>query len=151
MKVYNKLRDIRGRFMPTQWDFTEEIDRGEQLLDRVAPGWVASIDTERLNLESATSCVLGQLAMADLRQQITAYRKQAKLHPVGAPYYYEAAEMLQIEETDEAAHYGFNLPDWLARNDYGQMRPGAQRAWEQLTLQWGERIDKRLAEAGLLH
>lgn len=42
-------------------DLTEAIERGATRLDAAAPGWVAAIDIARLDVRSATDCVLGQI------------------------------------------------------------------------------------------
>lgn len=43
------------------WSPEARIRRGAKLLDKKVPGWDAKINTTRLNLSSATDCVLGQL------------------------------------------------------------------------------------------
>ena len=39
----------------------ERVAVGASLLDRVMPGWPAKIELERLDIQSCTCCVLGQL------------------------------------------------------------------------------------------
>jgi hypothetical protein len=41
--------------------YEKRVDAGIRWLNKNKPGWVASIDTRTLNLESAGVCVLGQL------------------------------------------------------------------------------------------
>lgn len=135
-------------------DFTEEINAGVAFLDARLPGWFNRIDTARLALSSPDSCVLGQLAMADLRGQIEELGRGK--WSLG---YWGAVEVLGIagsddEDTDIPASYGFNLFRWMTTDgdgDYLEERdPEVAAYWEALTLQWGHRIDKLRAEAGTL-
>jgi hypothetical protein len=51
----------------TMETMTERVVRGAALLDERMPGWEAKIDLDRLDLNSAWDCVLGQLYGQDDR------------------------------------------------------------------------------------
>ena len=104
-----------------RFDFTEEIDRGVELLDRKVPGWERGINTERLALVSGSRCVLGQVARSQWGVQCASSRHS----PFGV-----AMNKLRLSAADS---YGFYLPSGV-----GRFEP---LAWRQLTRQWKQRIE----------
>jgi hypothetical protein len=52
-------------------DLLERVDRGAALLDEYDPDWWEVIDLDRLDISSWRSCVLGQLAEANVDQLAT--------------------------------------------------------------------------------
>jgi hypothetical protein len=53
------------------WDFTEEVGRGAEWLDRtLGADWWHDLELDALNLNSGLQCVLGQLAMTRFREQL---------------------------------------------------------------------------------
>lgn len=139
----------------TRLDFSEHIARGMELLDERVPGWIDNINIAGLQLASEYSCILGQLAMTNLAAQIDEFRERAygeRAAGLGRHSYWSASELLELDSTDEAAWYGFNLSTDLIEDGDDSSLPQQEidPMWELLTLQWGEAIEKRRAQDGTL-
>lgn len=138
----------------TRLDFSEQIAAGMELLDERVPGWIDNINIAGLQLASEYSCILGQLAMTNLAAQIDEFRERAygeRAAGLGRHTYWSAVELLELDDTDEAAWYGFNLPTHLIEDGEGSLpQEQIDPIWELLTLQWGEAIEKRRAQDGTL-
>lgn len=147
-------RNAKGRFTPRiiEFDFGPEIDRGTALLNAEVPGWFNDIDLVELDLESGTTCVLGQLAMSQFSQRLDEYKKRTRRYP--GQGYYAVAEMLWGADAEftEACAYGFNVDYELGRAMFGytMWNKISKQAWEQLTMAWQERIEKLRADAGTI-
>jgi len=61
------------------WDFTEEVFRGADFLDRhLGADWHQDLELEGLDLSSGTSCVLGQLAMTRFRDELREHYQRSE-------------------------------------------------------------------------
>jgi len=74
---------------PTQAE--EAVARGAELLDLHEPGWESKITLETLNIESARSCVLGQV--------------------FGNYWNYDAWTRMGIPDVEKREWYGFTLEE----------------------------------------
>lgn len=140
-------RDAKGRFIRSKFaDFSAEIERGVQWLNRMSPGWFNSINLDHLHLMSGTACVLGQLAMTDFRQQVDGHLKSVRGRGGTRQHDYWtvlAAFGIATQSTD----MGFDMDTSAIEAQSGI---GSHNLWEDLTFQWVERIQKLRADAGTL-
>lgn len=101
----------------------ERIRLGMKYLDRVLPGWEWKIDTELLDLNSGTSCILGQ-AYGNFWNKVLEYGES----PDGEKMSEQAAE-----------NKGFILSGYLSDTDWG---------YDVLTRLWVKKV-KELRKARL--
>lgn len=120
-------------------DYTDEVDRGADLLDRIMPGWENKVVMKELDVSSSVYCVLGQLAATKLFREI--------FHESG---YYGAGVDAITKVRKEHPEY-FPVP-WASERYGFALSVAASKAagvhnidpWHDLTERWLKKIrDKR--------
>ena len=100
--------------------FESVVKNGATLLDASVPGWYKKIDLDRLDIQHASKCIIGQV-FGD---------------------YWDGRDLLSINDDNEISH-GFFLQHNIGRkNDYKKRR----RFWKKLNKAWERAIQRRLAE-----
>lgn len=159
------IKDVPTPVRITQWDFSEEIAQGSALLDRLVPGWYKDLDLERLDLESGSNCVLGQLAMTKFRDELLSKAQNydddggrcgcgCRDNDERTFDYADVTSLLAQVEGDTAwqahslgnpATHGFFVSDEgrdkaLEGYDYDERESLSRLSWEQLTHAWMDEI-----------
>ena len=102
--------------------YTEEIERGAALLDKNCPGWEQRVDLEKLSIRSAYDDILGQCYGHYVRG----------LHTLG----------FALADAPSRPRSGLNHPA-----SHGFTDGKFCLKYDQLTIEWREFIENRLAEA----
>lgn len=99
----------------------ERVAAGAAFLDKREPGWDRRIDLDRLDLESACACVLGQLHFDKNAPDLS---------------YIYAIRKLQIQEPRDA-EFGFDVLE--GAEDFS----AEEAEFEELTAEWKRVLTKR--------
>ncbi len=108
-----------------------EVLRGAELLDRVVPGWVNKVDVVKLDLESCSTCILGQVFGDFFIGWVSLFPPQ-----LGKPIW-------QVGYSP--TYYGFNLERYIVGDPCAyrkEMRQSPEN-YEGLRRDWVEAIVER--------
>lgn len=104
------------------------VERGIIFLDSVEPEWYKKVDTKYLNMEDGSKCICGWV-FSGMMENVDGYN-------------YFDSKYGNVRDDDTAVMYGFYADyDLSVHHSY---------QWSMLAELWTEKIEKRIANEGLL-
>lgn len=118
------------------------VDLGAMLLDDVDPKWYTKIHIPELNMDNAYLCICGQVFMDQFNEAVNDSVKYF------SPFHWAQLNVLpeSNDSAEAAAKYGFEVGIYFDESGNSI----TEKVYEYLAICWIEKIEKHLAEDGMM-